>query len=50
VGDVLTAAAHEVSLTGRSGIYDIRVTNQDGKTIAEMRGMSRAIKGQLFTE
>ena len=50
VGDVLTATAHEVSLTGRSGIYDIRVTNQDGKTIAEMRGMSRAIKGQLFTE
>lgn len=50
VGDTLTATAHEVSLTGRSGIYDIRVTNQDGKTIAEMRGMSRAIKGQLFTE
>ena len=50
VGDTLTATAHEVSLTGRSGIYDVRVTNQDGKTIAEMRGMSRAIKGQLFTE
>lgn len=50
VGDTLTATAREVSLTGRSGIYDIRVTNQDGKTIAEMRGMSRAIKGQLFTE
>jgi acyl-CoA thioesterase len=50
VGDVLTATAREVSLTGRSGIYDVRVSNQDGKTIAEMRGLSRAIKGQLFTE
>ncbi|MGJ8589633.1 MAG: hydroxyphenylacetyl-CoA thioesterase PaaI [Yoonia sp.] len=50
LGDVLTATAQEVSLTGRSGIYDVRVSNQDGKTIAEMRGLSRAIKGQLFTE
>lgn len=50
VGDVLTASAHEVSLAGRSGIYDIRVANQDGTTIAEMRGMSRAIKGPLFPE
>lgn len=50
LGDRLTAEAHEVSLTGRSGIYDIRVTNQDGTLIAEMRGMSRAIRGQLFPE
>lgn len=50
VGDVLTATAHEVSLTGRSGIYDVRVANQHGKTIAEMRGLSRAIKGELFVE
>jgi len=50
LGDVLTATAREVSLTGRSGIYDVRVSNQDDKTIAEMRGLSRAIKGQLFTE
>lgn len=49
-GDTLTATASEVSLNGRSGIYDVRVTNQDGKTIAEMRGHSRAIKGQLFDE
>lgn len=50
IGDTLTASASEVSLTGRSGIYDVRVTNQNGKTIAEMRGMSRSIKGRLFTE
>jgi len=50
IGDVLTASAREVSLTGRSGIYDVRVINQDGTLIAEMRGLSRAIKGQLFDE
>lgn len=50
IGDHLTATAREISQTGRSGIYDVRVTNQDGKNIAEMRGMSRSIKGQLFPE
>lgn len=50
LGDQLTASAREVSLTGRSGIYDVTVTNQQGHKIAEFRGMSRAIKGQLFDE
>ncbi|KUF11120.1 hydroxyphenylacetyl-CoA thioesterase PaaI [Pseudoponticoccus marisrubri] len=50
VGDVLTATAREVSLTGRSGIYDVTVTNQDGRAIAEFRGFSRQIQGQLFDE
>ncbi|MEQ9695377.1 hydroxyphenylacetyl-CoA thioesterase PaaI [Shimia sp. SDUM112013] len=50
LGDVLTATATELSLTGRSGIYDVKVTNQDGTVIAEFRGFSRAIKGQLFEE
>lgn len=50
VGDRLTAAATEVSVTGRSGIYDVHVTNQDNTLIAEFRGMSRTIKGQHFEE
>lgn len=49
-GDVLTATAKEVSLTGRSGIYDVRVINQNDAVIAEFRGMSRAVRGQLFDE
>lgn len=49
-GDLLTAIAREVSLNGRNGIYDITVTNQDSVVIAEMRGLSRAINGQLFKE
>ncbi len=50
LGDRLTAEAQEVSLTGRSGIYDVRVTNQDGTLIAQMRGLSRAVRGKLFEE
>jgi len=49
-GDRLRAEATELSLQGRSGIYDIKVTNQTGTVIAEFRGFSRAIKGQLFDE
>jgi acyl-CoA thioesterase len=50
LGDRLTATAQEVSLTGRSGIYDVTVKNQDDLVIAEFRGLSRAIKGHLFEE
>ena len=45
LGDRLTAAAREVSRQGRSGVYDVRVTNQDGLHIAEFRGLSRTVKG-----
>lgn len=50
IGDTLTATARETSLTGRSGITDVTVINQDEKAIAEFRGLSRAIKGHLFDE
>ncbi|MDX1742351.1 MAG: hydroxyphenylacetyl-CoA thioesterase PaaI [Ruegeria sp.] len=49
-GDRLTASATETAVAGRSGIYDVRITNQDNITIAEFRGMSRAIGGQNFDE
>lgn len=49
-GDRLIATAREVSLTGRSGIYDVTVTRADGQKIAEMRGCSRQVKGQHFEE
>ena len=50
LGDTLTADAKEVSLSGRSGIYDVTVTNQNNDVIAEFGGCSRAIRGQLFEE
>ena len=49
-GDTLTATARELSSTGRSGLYDVSVTTDDGRRIAEFRGVSRTIKGQLFEE
>ena len=45
IGDRLTAVAREVSRRGRSGIYDIRITNRDGVHVAEFRGHSRTVKG-----
>lgn len=50
IGERLTATATEVSLNGRSGIYDVKVTNTDGQVVAELRGFSRAINGQQFQE
>lgn len=49
-GETLTATACEISLTGRNGIYDVRVTSPDGQVIAQMRGLSRSVRGQLFEE
>ncbi|MDN2566559.1 hydroxyphenylacetyl-CoA thioesterase PaaI [Aquibium sp. A9E412] len=49
-GDRLTAEAREVTRYGRSGIYDVRVRDQDGRLIAEFRGASRAIEGRHFDE
>jgi acyl-CoA thioesterase len=45
--DVLTAEAVEQTLSGRTGIYDIRVTNLAGETVAMFRGKSAQIKGNV---
>ncbi|RDU95418.1 hydroxyphenylacetyl-CoA thioesterase PaaI [Trinickia dinghuensis] len=47
-GDVLTAEAVEQTLSGRTGIYDIRVTNSAGETVAMFRGKSANIKGHVI--
>lgn len=43
-GDLLTAEAREASLSGRTGVYDVKVTNQRGETIALLRGRSHRVK------
>lgn len=50
LGDVLTARAREVSREGRSGIYDISLTREDGTVIAEFRGHSRTINRTFLDE
>ena len=46
--DVLTAEAEERSLSGRTGVYDITVTNQRRELIALFRGNSYRIKGHVI--
>lgn len=45
-GDDLTAEAVEVSLAGRTGVYDVSVRNQRLEAVAVFRGRSYALKGR----
>lgn len=45
-GDVLSATASEVWRAGRTGVYDMVVTNQHGARIAFVRGRSAALTGR----
>jgi len=49
-GDVLAAMARERSVNGRTGVYDIEVTNQRGETVAYVRGKSYRIKGHVVED
>lgn len=42
-GTRLTAVATERSRRGRSGLYDVSVTREDGVVVAEFRGRSRSL-------
>lgn len=46
--DLLTAIGRERSLSGRTGVYDIEVTNQRGETVALFRGKSYRIQGHVI--
>jgi acyl-CoA thioesterase len=43
-GERLTAEAVERSRAGRGGLYDVRVTGEDGTVVAEFRGHSRLVR------
>ncbi|MBL8340619.1 MAG: hydroxyphenylacetyl-CoA thioesterase PaaI [Rubrivivax sp.] len=46
LGDVLAARGTELSKAGRTGVYDIEVTNQKGERVAAFRGRSYTMKGK----
>ena len=46
-GDLLVAEAVEQALQGKTGVYDITVTNQDGRTVALFRGKSHRVSGMV---
>ena len=47
-GEILIASAAEQSKSGKTGIYDVVVTNADGRKIALMRGKSHQLKGDVI--
>ena len=46
LGDVLTARCTEVSKAGRTGVYDVELSNQRGERVAVFRGRSYTVKGK----
>ena len=45
--DVLTCEGVEQVVQGRHGIYDMKVTNQQGEVVAVFRGKSASIQGHI---
>ena len=50
LGERLTASAEERVRAGRTGMYDVRVTGDDGTVVAELRGHTRLSGGKFFPE
>ena len=50
LGDRLTAVAEQVHQGGRTGVYDVVVTNQKERRLAVFRGNSHRIGGALVDE
>jgi len=46
-GDVLVAEAIEQALQGKTGVYDVAVSDQDGRKIALFLGKSHRVAGTL---
>lgn len=50
LGDHLTAEAQEQALGGKTGVYDVVVSKQDGRRIALFRGKSYRLGGTVIPE
>ena len=46
-GELLTAEAEEQATSGRSGVYAVKVTGEDGRAVAAFQGYSRTIGGAI---
>jgi acyl-CoA thioesterase len=46
-GDLLIAEAVEQALLGKTGVYDVTVKNEEGRTIALFRGKSHRVSGMV---
>lgn len=50
IGEKVTAHAHEEANEGRTGIYTVKITAEDGRTIAVFQGLSRTAGGKVVEE
>jgi len=46
--DQLQAVAEERSRRGRSGLYDVKISKDDGELIAHFRGRCRQVQGEVI--
>lgn len=49
-GETLIAEAREAGAAGRTGVYDVRVTSEDGRVVAVFQGLSRTGGGKVIEE
>jgi len=49
-GETLTAIAKEVSIQGRTGVYNVTITNEAAQVLASFQGLSRTIPGHIIEE
>ena len=49
LGERLTARACERGSAGRSGVYEVTVTGEDGRTVAVFQGLSRTVGGPIVS-
>lgn len=47
IGEKLTATAREEAVEGRTGVYTVTITSEDGRTIAVFQGLSRTAGGKV---
>ena len=50
LGDRLVAEATEVLRKGRTGVYDVTVTNQKGEVVLLFRGQCRVVEGHVLPD
>ncbi len=50
LGETLVAEARKAGVAGRAGVYDVRVTAEDGRVVAVFQGLSRTAGGKVIEE
>ena len=49
-GEMLVAQAEEQALAGRSGVYNVEISGEDGRIVAVFQGLSRSLGGPVVGE